>query len=120
MDYTNDLYELCETISKEIGDANDKIRTSGGKLTAGDADYIDKLTHTLKSIKTTLAMEGGSYNNGSYGSYRRGSYRTMPRRYSNGYSRDGGMVDELREIMQDAPEHLRGDIQRLITKAESM
>lgn len=118
MDYTNDLYELCDTISKEIADANEKIRTSGGKLTAGDADYIDKLTHTLKSIKTTLAMEdyGGSY--GYRGNH--GSYRTMPRRYSNGYSRDSGMIEELREIMQTAPEHLRGDIKRLITKAESM
>lgn len=124
MDYMNDLYELCDTISKEIADANEKIRSSGGKLTAGDADYIDKLTHTLKSLKTTIAMEGfdGSYDgsyNGSYNHMHRGySRRTIPRRH--GYSRDGGMVDELREIMNDAPESLRGDIKRLITKAESM
>ena len=49
-----DLHELCETLSREVGEANDKIRTAGGKLTAGDLEYIDKLTHALKSVKTTL------------------------------------------------------------------
>ena len=51
-----DLHELCETLSREVGEANDKIRTAGGKLTAGDLEYIDKLTHALKSVKTTIAM----------------------------------------------------------------
>lgn len=34
-----DLHELCETISREIGEANEKIRKAGGKLSAGDVDY---------------------------------------------------------------------------------
>ena len=50
------LHELCETITRELDDANEKIRKAGGKLSAGDVDYIDKLTHALKSIKTTVAM----------------------------------------------------------------
>lgn len=150
MDYINDLHELCETISKEIGEANEKIRNAGGKLTAGDVDYIDKLTHTLKSVKATIAMmeaEDGEYSNRAYpdgmgGSYRggrgtsyRGSYmgngssyargrmnarRDSMGRYSgNGYSRDDGMVEELRELMQDAPnETIKRDIQRLVDKIE--
>lgn len=85
MDYTNELHELCETISREIADANEKIRSAGGKLTAGDVDYIDKLTHTLKSVKATIAMmedEDGYSNRGSYADGDMGgSYR---------YSRDGG------------------------------
>lgn len=117
MNFHDELMTLCNILEEELSTVNEKIEKAGGKLTGDDIAYIEKLTHSIKSIKTTLAMEG---YNGSYGSYRRGSYRMMPRRYSNGYSRDGGMVDELREIMQDAPEHLRGDIQRLITKAESM
>lgn len=79
MDYINDLHELCETISQEIGEANEKIRNAGGKVSAGDVDYIDKLTHSLKSIKAVIAMtedDGGSYDDGMGGSYR--------------YSRDGG------------------------------
>ena len=137
MDYTKDLHELCETLSREIGEANEKIRSAGGKLSAGDLDYIDKLTHALKSVKATVAMmeeEGYSgnypYMGNSYGDMGRGgSYRRYPQkrdgmgRYSRerGYSRDNGMVEELRELMQDAPdERTRQEFQRFITKIESM
>lgn len=125
MDYTNDLYELCETISKEIGDANEKIR-SAGKLSAGDVDYIDKLTHTLKSVKSVIAMTDGEYSNGMDGNYRysgRGSYARngrYSRAYSRGYSRDADLVDQLHAMMQDAPENVKRDIQRLAEKIEHM
>lgn len=82
------LYELCDTISREIEKSNDKIRSAGGELSAGDIDYLDKLTHSLKSIKTTIAMmeaedEDGGYSERGYSrnmdggsSYRSGrSYR---------------------------------------------
>lgn len=164
-EYIKDLHELCETISEEIGEANKKIKSAGGKLTAGDVDYVDKLTHTLKSIKTTIAMmeaddgeyssrysymgggmsyardgrggnrggQGGSYE-GSYedggmsmrgGSYARGRGRNARRdsmgRYSSerGYSRDDGMVEQLRELMEDAPnEQIKREMERLVSKIE--
>ena len=146
MDYIKELHELCETISDAIGEANEKIRAGGGKLSGSDVDYVDKLTHALKSVKTTIAMMeeegysgyypmmGGAYADGDMGganrSYR-GSYtrgrRNAPRdrmgRYSGerGYSRDGGMVEELRELMQDAPdERTRQEFQRFIQKIESL
>lgn len=90
------LYDLCEVISGEIEDANEKIRAAGGKLSAGDVDYIDKLTHALKSIKTTIAMEeadeysyddGGMTDGGSYARDGR-SGRTMPR--GGSYARGDG------------------------------
>ena len=142
MDYISELHEMCDTITTELADANEKIRSAGGKLTAGDVDYIDKLTHTLKSIKGVVAMEeaGDDYSNRAYpmgGIYRGGSYRdgmggsyargrgsnarrdSMGRYSSRGYSRDGGMADELRELMEDAPnDTVRRDIQRLIDKME--
>lgn len=132
MDYTKDLYELCETLSREIGEANEKIRSAGGKLSAGDLEYVDKLTHALKSVKATIGMMddegasgfypymGRSYDNGT----NRNSYRGYSQRrngYSRGYSRDGGMVEELRGLMQEAPdERTRQEFQRFITKIESM
>ena len=94
MDNIKELYELCETISNEIAEANEKIRAAGGKLSAGDMDYVDKLTHTLKSIKTTIAMMENEvgYSGGD------GSYRMYPRfggvSYRDGMDRsydDGGM-----------------------------
>jgi len=147
MDYIKDLHELCETLSREIGETNEKIRKAGGKLSAGDLEYVDKLTHALKSVKATIAMMedegegysghypyymGGSYDDGNMGgnrSMRGRSYaqrRDSRGRYSStysrdGYSRDGGMVEELRELMQDAPdERTRQEFQRFIAKIESM
>lgn len=140
MDYEKDLYELCETLSREIGEANEKIRKAGGKLSAGDLEYVDKLTHALKSVKSTMKLMeeegysemgsydggmGGSYNRGSYrgGSYARGRERNAQRdsrgRYSNeGYSRHD-LSDKLRELMEDAPdERTRMEIQRLVEKME--
>lgn len=150
MDYMNDLYDLCETISNEIAEANQKISAAGGKLTAGDVDYIDKLTHSLKSIKGVMAMtegdEGysnrGSYadgmrsgNRGSYmwngggysrtpgrgGSYARGRGRNANRDSMGRYSSDDGMAEELRGLIEDAPnEAIKRDIQKLIDKMEQM
>ena len=142
MDYEKDLHELCETLSREIGETNSKIRKAGGKLSAGDLEYVDKLTHALKSVKATMKMmeeEGYSgtypwaYDNGMSGnmnrSYNRpynrghGSYKRDSRgRYaSEGYSRGGDMVEELRELMEDAPdERTRQEFQRFISKIESM
>ena len=144
MDYTKDLHEMCEILSRELSDAKDKIMQAGGKLSGSDVEYIDKLTHAIKSIKTTIAMMeaegdegasgrmypyyGGSYNDGSYnnGSYRgRSSYargRMNARRDSMGrYSGDDNMVAELRELMQDAPdEQTRKEFERFIQKIERM
>ena len=136
MDYMKELHTLCETIKDEITEANEKIRSAGGKLSAGDLDTLDKLTHILKSLKGTMAMmeEDDEYSGhypymgGSYcdGAYRRGSYaqkRDRMGRYSRerGYSRDGGMVEELRELMREAPdERTRQEFQRFIQKIENI
>lgn len=125
----NDLYEsledLCDIAARELKEANEKIRSAGGKISPGDVDYLDKLTHMMKSIKTTKAMidaeeEGGdwSYNRGR--SYNDRSYRASgPRRdnmgrYSGRRAYDDGIADELRELMRHAPEDDRQRFQRII------
>lgn len=84
------LYELCETVDRELSEANEKIRKAGGKLSAGDVDYLDKLTHMLKSIKTTAAMMDAEGEDGGYS----GRYM-MPRGYAYNDGRsyaDGTML----------------------------
>lgn len=134
-----DLHELCETISREIGEANEKIRKAGGKLSGDDISYIDKLTHSLKSVKTTIAMmeaedggESGRYMPNSYGMYGNngynngGSYRrsrdSMGRYTSRrGYSYDDGMIEELRSLMESAPdERTKSEFRQFIAKIEKM
>lgn len=135
MDYLKDLHETCETLSRELGEANKKIERAGGKLTAGDLDYIDKLTHAIKSVKTTIAMmeadggESGYYMpNRMYGSSYRDSYRDGDSyrrdsmgRYSSRRSYDSGLADELHEIMErTSDESVKRDIKRAIDKIERM
>ena len=88
MDYEKELYELCETIKEEIAEANKKIKNAGGKLSAGDVEYIDKLTHSLKSIKAVMAMmeeeDGDEYSSRYPMSYRGRSYRGGSYRYDDG------------------------------------
>lgn len=155
MDYINELHELCETMGNELADVNEKIRNAGGKMSAGDLEVADKLTHAIKSIKTTIAMmedegysgnypdgmggsydgnsyrysrEGGAYRGNNHGSYR-GSYArgrganarrdSMGRYSSRGYSRDGDLVDQLHDLMQDAPnENIKREMQKLAEKIE--
>ena len=100
MDYINDLKQMCESIGEALREANEKIKKSGGKLTAGDVAYIDQITHAMKSIKTTLAMLEGGYSGdysrkGSYGgSYEDGGYEGPGR----GSYRGGGSYDDGRSM----------------------
>lgn len=85
------LYDLCETLSEELDEANAKIRKAGGKLSAGDLDYIDKLTHSLKSVKTTIAMAEAE-DKGYSGFYWDGRYYRDGEPEMDGMSnREGGM-----------------------------
>ena len=115
------LYDLCDTVSKELETANEKINSAGGELSAGDLEYLDKLTHTMKSLKTTIAMieaEEG-HSGGRY--YMDGrSERSYARRSSygrgRGYSRDS-FVDEIEELIEKAPdEHTRKKFERILSE----
>lgn len=64
MDIYKDLEEMYETLSRELKKANEKI--DGGDITAGDMSYIDEITHSLKSIKTIMAMMDSEYSNDEY------------------------------------------------------
>ena len=120
MKNTESLEKLCEIVEKQLDKAVKELENDPGKLPMQDAEYLDKLTHTIKSIKTTLAMEGygsserrgrdsmgrytsrdggsydgsydGSYYDGSRRSYADGSYRSYEGRSMHG--------DEMREKLE--------------------
>lgn len=119
--YTEDLYDLCEKISEELSEANNKLDKSGGNMSAGDIEYIDKLTHALKSIKTVLAMEDysqeGNYNRGGTYSYARGRKRDSMGRYSRDEAVEE-VADVIRDSMQSMPEELKREAQRFLRKID--
>lgn len=79
------LEKLCEIVERQLEKVVSYLDNRDSKLDTEEAKYIDTLTHTLKSIKTTMAMEGygaserGRDSMGRFtrdgGSYRDGSYR---------------------------------------------
>ena len=131
------MEDLREMLCKEL----EEITMKGG-LTAGDLDAVDKLTHSIKSIDTIMAMEGSeSYSNSGYmhdGYYDGGNYNrnysargrgSYARRDSRGrymensrMYRDSGktrMVQMLHEMMEDAPdEKTRRAIDTAISQME--
>ena len=90
----NEMHKLKDMLCDEL----DKI-TKKGELSAGSLDAIDKLTHSIKSIETIMAMEG--YSKDTPYSYRRSrdDYRT--------YSRDDKrrLKEELEMLMSENPDH---------------
>lgn len=135
----HELHELKEKLCQELEEYNSK------EMTAGSLEVIDKLAHTIKNLGKIIEMYeesegyssrggmpyeggygGGSYARGrggrgrrtganQYGSYARGGYPM------EGYSRNEGMIAELRELMMEAPdERSKKEFQRFISKMESM
>ena len=131
------LHDLKEMLEQEIKEISNK-----GELTAGSLDTVDKLTHSLKSIETIIAMsgdegeysqrggrggnsysDGGNMGGGYSGYYPRYAYARNQRRSSNGrYSRDDGreaMIEKLEDMMEDAPDEMsREAIRRCVEQME--
>jgi hypothetical protein len=116
-------HDLKDMLCEEL----DEI-TRKGELTAGSLDTVDKLTHSIKSLETIIAMNEAQDGESGYYPYMGRSYqrRDMRGRYSRdnrGYSRDDSrdsMIHELREIMQDAPdEHTKKRFQSFIRELEN-
>lgn len=81
------MEELREMLCEEL----DKI-TKKGELSAGSLDVIDKLTHSIKSIDTIIAMEDAGYSSDDYSmrgnSYARGRGSNARRDSMGRYSSD--------------------------------
>lgn len=145
---TEMLHELCTTLMEELEDVNKKIDKAGG-MSAGDLETVDKLSHALKSVKTTIAMleadEGGysgymprwvpySYAEGdnmrggnSYARNGRGRGSNAKRdnmgRYSSrGYSRNDGYsyADGMEELLGEMRDMLPGLSDEKRRKAEQL
>lgn len=133
------LYELCETLNIELSEYNSKIQNANGKMSMSDLEVIDKLTHALKSVKTTIAMieaedkgYSGHYWDGRYyfdgetsmdgGSSNRGSYRGSYEGGASGRGRGrGANRDRMGRYAEysraDAKEDFRSELEELMSKA---
>ena len=126
------MHKLLELICDELEDLERKAEKDG-KLSMAEMQYVDTLAHAKKNLLKAEEMSDDYSNGYDMGYSRRGytrrsngsSYarkRDSMGRYSRGYSMAADdMVDELRELMQDAPdEHTKREFQKFISKIESM
>ena len=115
------MEELREMLMVELENLTRK-----GEVNNASLEMIDKLTHSIKSIDTIVAMQGSGYSHGrgyNYGrrmpeyDYQYGDYGY---RGGYGYHDDrSAMVSRLEGMMQDAPnEKIRDAIRKAINQIE--
>ena len=130
----HDLHELKEKLLKELEEygGNAKFSKEDVETIKYMASAIDHICNIAEGEEDGYSGRypywmGGAYADGNMGGNGRSNRsmrggRSYRRGYSReGYSRDGGMVEELRGLMEDAPdERTRQEFQRFISKIESM
>ena len=130
------MHKLIQFVCDELEELERKAEKNGS-LSMSEIQYMDTLAHAKKNLLTGEAMMeaedgesgrysmphygyGNSYNYG--GSYRRG--RDSMGRYTSrrgGYSYDDGMIEELRSLMENAPdERTKSEFRQFIAKMEKM
>ena len=125
-----ELYELKEKLCRELKEYGNR------EVSANSLEIIDKLAHSIKNIDKIIesyeeSEYSGNYmrpNNGGYNQRNymdgRGQYnrREPAGRYTyDSYSYHGDMIDELKDLMENAPdEKTRQEFHRFIQKMESM
>ena len=128
------MEKLLHYICSELDDLERKAEKGG--LSMSEVQYMDTLAHAKKNLLTGDAMmdngESGYYmpmyrsygdesmrNGHSYARHRDAMGRYTSRR--GGMSYDDGMVEELRDLMDRAPdEATKREFHKLITRLEQM
>jgi len=125
----HELYELKEKLMDNLSDYSKK------EMTASNLEIVDKLTHTIKNLckiiedseysemdGSSYARRGGRYSRtGMVYADGRGRGINAPRDTRGRYSSNDGLVGELRELMEEAPDQkTRMEFEKFIHKMESM
>lgn len=127
------LYEQYEKVKRDIEDFDyehgsasefERLTTIGKNLykmakAEEENGYSERGSYRGDSYRGGSYNEGGSYDGGSYARGRRNAPRDSMGRYSGeGYSRHGDMAEELRSLMDRAPDAMKRELQRLADKME--
>ena len=122
-----ELHRLKERLCKELNEYGSRDR-----LDVGSLDVIDKLAHTIKNLDKIIEkseMSGYSgrtmratYSYGMDNGYSGRSYPDAHMPYSGNrysYGTNGTLVDELRRLMNEAPdERTKSEFREFIAKME--
>lgn len=93
MDVWNDLEQMWDTLGRELKSFNKKLDSNKSEqLTLDDLARIDRVTHSLKSVKGTMGMMGKEdmYSNARGMGPHGYSGRNYPASYYNDWGYPGG------------------------------
>jgi len=113
------MYNLRDSLCKEL-----EPLTSKSQLSAGDLDVIDKLTHSIKSLETIIAMYESGYSGDTYARIRRDGHSYARKRDNMGrYSRTGyrysrdDFKEEVLDCIREMMENTDGRQREILRKA---
>ena len=93
-----DLNAICKVLTNDLSRVVDKLNGTGGMISPSDLDYVDRLTHAIKSVETTKAMLSA----------------TKEERPNE------KMIESLKSMMNEVTdEHTLSEFQRFISNIES-
>lgn len=106
------MHEIKKKLMDELYEVEEKMKkASGGKISAGDLEYIHKLTDSIKNIDKIEALESGDYSEASEWM---GEGRMYGNSYDDGmsyarggrgaYSRDSAkehMIDRIEDMIEE-------------------
>jgi len=123
----HELYELKDKLINELAEYGTK------EMSAGTLDVVDKLAHAIKNlckiIEDSEYSEAGESYEGGVSRTMRGNSYTMARGRGRGarrdsmgrYVSDSGLVEELRGLAMEAPDHrTKMELEKFIRKMEQM
>jgi len=116
------MEELKDMLCDELYKVKKQVGTKG-ELSAPELDVIDKLTHSIKSIATIIAMEDYEDDEDDGYSERGNSYargRRYARRDSMGrYSKDGGYYNNYGYSRNDSKNQMLNHIESMMNEAQN-
>ena len=96
----DDLKAVCKVLSADLSRVVEKLESVGNVISPSDLDYVDKLTHAIKSVETTKAMLSATHE--------------------EEHHPDEKMITDLKSMMSGVTdEHTLTEFQRFITNIES-
>lgn len=117
----SDLMErLGEILVERLELCVDEMGRVGGKLPAGDAEYLKNLTGAIKNCDTILAMEGrGEEQSGRRGRDSMGRYTSRRSGYDeDDESRERSMHSDVRERLRRMADDAQDErVRRALRKA---
>lgn len=122
----HELYELKEKLMKELGEyaQNGKYSKEDVETIKYMASAVDHICNIVERADDEYSMRGsyargGSYRGNQGGNYVRSRGQNARRDSMGRYSRGGDMVEQLEDLMNEAPnDQIRQQMQQLVNQIE--